>query len=65
MIDQGIIVPVGYDVSDWINSFVIREKPAGRLYIYLDPKDLNKVIKKEHHPVPTVDVITPRVCVDM
>ena len=26
----------------------------------LDPKDLNKAIKQEHHPIPTLDDITPR-----
>ena len=28
----------------------------------LAPKDLNKVIKREHHPVPTVDDISPKLC---
>ena len=37
------------------NSAVIREKPDG-------PRDLNKVIKREHHPVSTVDDITLRLC---
>ena len=39
---------------------MIREKPNGSLRICLDPKDLNKAIKQEHHPIPTLDDITPR-----
>ena len=39
---------------------MIRDKPNGRLRVCLDPKDLNKAIKKEHHPIPTLDDITPR-----
>ena len=59
MVRQGIIAPVeGH--SDWVNSLVIREKPNGSLRICLDPKDLNKAIKREHHPIPTLDDITPR-----
>ena len=60
MVDQGIISSVGDGESDWVNLLVIREKPDGRLHISLDPSDLNKVIKREHHPVPTVHDITPR-----
>ena len=62
MVRQGIIVPVK-NHSDLVNSLVIREKPNGRLRICLDPKDFNKAIKREHHPVPTLDDITPN-CMD-
>ena len=58
MVDQGIIASVGNAKYEWFNSLVIREHPDGRLCTYLDPKGLSKVIKREHHPVPTVDDIT-------
>ena len=59
MVRQDIIAPVeGH--SDWVNSLVIREKPNGHLRICLDLKDLNKAIKQEHHPIPTLDDITSR-----
>ena len=51
---QGIIARVTHS-TDW----VIREKENGRLRICLDPKDLNKPIKREHHPIPTVEEFTP------
>ena len=38
--------------TDWVNSLVIREKENGRLRLCLDPKDLNKAIIGEHHPIP-------------
>ena len=41
-----------------LNSIVVMEKPNGSLRICLDPKDLNKAIKREHYPVPTVDMVT-------
>ena len=45
--------------TDWVNSLVIREKENGRLRLCLDPKDLNKAIKRDH-PIPTLEEITPK-----
>ena len=59
MVKQGIIVPLD-EQTDWVNSFVVREKPNGILGICLDPKDLKKATKREHYPVPTVDMVTNR-----
>ena len=59
MVKQGIIVPVD-EPTDWVNSLVVWEKPNGSLRICLDPKDLNKAIKREHYPVPTVEMVTNR-----
>jgi hypothetical protein len=36
---------------------VIVEKPNGQIRLCLDPRDLNKAIKRHHHPLPTVDEI--------
>ena len=57
MVEQGIITPVNGS-SAWVNALLICGKPNGRLRTCLDPKYLNKVINREHHPVPTVDDIT-------
>ena len=46
--------------TDWVNSLVIRGREIGRLCLCLDPKDLNKAIKREHHPIPTLEEITPK-----
>ena len=59
MVKQGIIVPVD-EPTDWMNFLVVRVKPNGSLRIFLDPKDLNKAIKREHYPVQTVDMVTNR-----
>ena len=39
--------------TDWVSSLVIVEKPNGQLRICLDPRDLNKAIKREHYKLPT------------
>ena len=56
---DGIIVPVEKP-TDWVNSLVVREKPNDRMRVCLDPRDLNKAIRREHHPVPTVDSVTTK-----
>ena len=38
--------------SDWVNSLVIVEKKDGSLRLCLDPKDLNKAIKREYFKPP-------------
>ena len=42
--------------TDWVNSLVIAEKD-GILCLYLDPRDLNKVINREHYKIPTADEV--------
>ena len=43
--------------TEWVSSLVIVEKADGRLRVFLDPSDLNKVIKREHHPMPTAETV--------
>ena len=59
MQSQDIIARV-IQPTDWVNSLVIRQKDNGRLRVYLDPKDLNKAIIREHHPIPALKEITPK-----
>ena len=46
--------------TDWVNSMAIVEKPNGSLRIYLNPRHLNKAIKREHFQLPTIEDITTR-----
>ncbi|GBN40363.1 Uncharacterized protein K02A2.6, partial [Araneus ventricosus] len=46
--------------TDWVQSLVIVEKPNGNLRLCLDPRDLNKVIKREHYQIPSADDIISR-----
>ena len=56
---DGIIVPVE-EPTDWINSLIVREKPIGSLKVCLDTRNLNKAIRREHYPLPTVQSITTK-----
>lgn len=41
--------------TDWVSSMVVVEKSDESLRICMDPKDLNKAIKREHFAMPTPD----------
>lgn len=43
--------------TDWVTSLVVMQKKNGTLRKCLDPKDLNKAIKREHFKLPTRDEI--------
>lgn len=57
IISQGIIRKVD-EPTDWVNSIVYVRKSNGKLCLYLDPKDLNKVIMRCHHKTPTMEELS-------
>ena len=46
--------------TPWVNSLVIVEKRDGSLRLCLDPRDLNKAIRREHHRIPTTEDMASR-----
>ena len=54
MQETGVIAKVTRP-TDWVNSLVVVEKPNGKLRICLDPKDLNRAIKRPHYAMPTLE----------
>ena len=59
MEDTGVIKKVD-EPTEWVNSLVVGEKPNGDLRICLDPRDLNKAIKREYYQLPTFEEISSR-----
>ena len=53
-----ILTPVS-EPTPWMSSMVIVKKPNGNIRVCLDPKNLNKVLKRSHYPMPTIDDILP------
>lgn len=39
--------------TEWVSSLVVVDKKNGKLRICLDPRDLNRAIKREHFKLPT------------
>ena len=57
MKDLGVIEKVT-GPTDWVNSLAFSRKSSGGLRVCLDPKDLNKAIKRTYHKTPTLQEIT-------
>ena len=53
---EGVVVKVD-EPTEWVNSMVTVVKPNGQLRICIDPKDLNKVIEREHYPMKTLEEV--------
>ena len=47
--------------TDWVNSMVVVEKHNGNLRVCLDPKHLNKAIKRPHYAMPTTEEILTKI----
>ena len=55
MVADGHIAKVK-EPTDWVSSMVVVEK-NDKIRICLDPRDLNKAIRREHYPTPAVEDI--------
>ena len=56
---QGIITKVDHP-TEWISCALARRKPNGKLRLCLDPTNLNKAIKRNHFPMPTLEDALPK-----
>ena len=45
--------------SDWISSTVVVSKASGKVRLCIDPKPLNKALKRNHYPLATIDDVLP------
>lgn len=61
LVKHEVIAKVDHPNS-FVSNLVVVEKKDGSLRICLDPKDLNQVLIREHHLIPTLDEIVPRIC---
>ncbi|XP_038071222.1 uncharacterized protein K02A2.6-like [Patiria miniata] len=48
----GVITRVD-EPTDWVNSLVVVKKKNGDIRVCMDPRDLNRAIKREHYKMPT------------
>lgn len=55
MTDLGVIAPVS-EPSEWVSAMVAtHKKNSDEIRLCIDPRDLNKVLKRPHHPMRTVE----------
>ena len=57
--EKGIVASVD-NPTDWVHNLVITEKRDGRMRVCLDPKPLNKAIKRERYEIPTPSNVQSR-----
>ena len=57
--EQGVITKVNTP-TDWVNSLVIVPKKNGNIRMCIDPRDLNRAIKRQHYKLPTREEITAK-----
>lgn len=58
LVERGIIAK-GSEPTDWISSTVVVMKPNGKIRLCLDPRALNKALKRNHYPMPVIDDLLP------
>ena len=55
MVREGNVTPIS-DLTDLVSSMLTVVKP-NKLNICIDPKDLNRAIKRSHYSIPTIEVV--------
>lgn len=55
------VVMVQGEYTPWVNSAVVTIKPNGSIRLCLDPRNLNKAIKRNPYYVRTIDDVIPKV----
>lgn len=58
LVDEKIVAPVDQP-TPWVSSLVVTTKKSGALRICVDPRPLNKVLKRETYQMPVLDEILP------
>ena len=56
--ELGIITKVETP-TDWISSLVVVKKPSGKMRICIDPKPLNRALKRSHYPLKVIEELLP------
>ena len=46
--------------TSWCSRMLVATKKSGKLRICIDPRPLNKALKRERYPIPTMDDILPQ-----
>ena len=56
--EKGVIAPVN-EPTEWVSALAIATKKSGELRICIDPRPLNKALRREHYKLPTLDDVLP------
>ena len=56
--EKGVIAPVN-EPTEWVSALALVTKKSGELRICIDPRPLNKALRREHYKLPTLDDVLP------
>ena len=56
--EKGVIAPVN-EPTEWVSALALATKKSGELLICIDPRPLNKSLRREHYNLPTLDDVLP------
>ena len=56
---MGVITPVDEPI-DWKSRMVVATKKSGDIRICIDPRPLNKALKRELYQIPTIEEALPK-----
>lgn len=59
MEQMGVIRKVNHP-TPWVNAIVVAAKKDGSIRVCLDPRPLNKVVRRAHYPLPTITEIATK-----
>jgi len=58
-LSEKVIITAVDEPTEWISALVVTTKRRGGILLSIDPKPLNKALKRNHHPLPTIDGVLP------
>ena len=58
LVNSEVITKVDHP-TDWVSAMAIATKRNGDIRICIDPRPLNKYLKREHYQMPTIDDVLP------
>ena len=59
LIQLDVLAPVEVP-TDWISSMVVVRKSNGKIRLCIDPKPMNKALKRNHYPHPVIEDLLPK-----
>ena len=58
LVKKGVLEPV-QTPTDWVSSMVVVKKSNGKIRLCIDPKPLNRALKRNYYPLPVIDDLLP------
>ena len=58
MVKKEMLSPVEKP-TEWVTQFVVCRKKSGKLRVCIDPKPLNRALKREHYHLQVMDDVLP------